>query len=497
MTQRFYSMFDLQDPTNRDRVAMLREGVRMIEADPLTGMGPNMVERLYIRFRDTEAVERVNPHLHNVPMQIAAERGLPALGVWVWFVGAPRSGPWPLLRRGRAGFWPPPGSAPLPPCSAPGMFEHNFGDSEFLMLFLVLITLPFAAERDDPAEGPASRGDTLSGDSVPSHPSVLAASRARELVARFPASSVLIVGDVMLDQFVVGRVSRISPEAPVPVVEHDHDEYRIGGAGNVAANVRALGVGRRTGGAGRAGPQRGTPAPRTDAAPDRLRRPGGGSGRPTTTKQRIVTTRNQQVARVDYEADTEAAGAVEAQIVAQALGAARPGRRRHRLRLPQGRRHARPGGGARGAGAGPGACRCWSIRRSRTSTYYAGTTLVTPNHHEAEMATHLRIRTDEDARRAGHVFVGTGALQQRAHHAWRARHVAGGPVGRGPLPGGGARGRGRHRRGRHRHRNAGSGLAAGASLAEAAQLANQAAGIVVRRFGPATVTPDELLAEFA
>ena len=41
----------------------------------------------------------------------------------------------------------------------------------------------------------------------------------------------------MLDQFVVGRVSRISPEAPVPVVEHDHDEYRIGGAGNVAHNV--------------------------------------------------------------------------------------------------------------------------------------------------------------------------------------------------------------------------------------------------------------------
>ena len=80
VTERFYSMFDLKDPTSRDRVAMLREGVRMIEADPLTGMGPNMVERQYIRFRDTDSVERVNPHLHNVPMQIAAERGLPALG---------------------------------------------------------------------------------------------------------------------------------------------------------------------------------------------------------------------------------------------------------------------------------------------------------------------------------------------------------------------------------------------------------------------------------
>ena len=104
VTQRFYSMFDLNDPTSRDRVAMMREGVRMIAADPLTGMGPNMVERQYIRFRDPEAVERVNPHLHNVPMQIAAERGLPALGAWLWFVGSAAAGLWALLRDGRHRF---------------------------------------------------------------------------------------------------------------------------------------------------------------------------------------------------------------------------------------------------------------------------------------------------------------------------------------------------------------------------------------------------------
>ena len=69
----------------------------------------------------------------------------------------------------------------------------------------------------------------------------LSPERARALVSRFHSMSVLVVGDVMLDQFVIGRVNRISPEAPVPVVEHDHDEYRIGGAGNVAHNVRALG----------------------------------------------------------------------------------------------------------------------------------------------------------------------------------------------------------------------------------------------------------------
>ena len=101
VTQRFYSMFNLKDPTSRDRVAMMREGFRMIGADPLTGMGPNMVEREYIRFRDPEAVERVNPHLHNVPMQIAAERGVPALAAWLWFVGSAAVGLWGLLRSGR------------------------------------------------------------------------------------------------------------------------------------------------------------------------------------------------------------------------------------------------------------------------------------------------------------------------------------------------------------------------------------------------------------
>ena len=51
----------------------------------------------------------------------------------------------------------------------------------------------------------------------------------------------LIIGDLMLDHFVIGRVDRISPEAPVPVVQFDHEEYRLGGAANVAHNVAALG----------------------------------------------------------------------------------------------------------------------------------------------------------------------------------------------------------------------------------------------------------------
>src|ERR671921_1341135 len=63
----------------------------------------------------------------------------------------------------------------------------------------------------------------------------------RALLERGRSRAVLIVGDLMLDHFVIGRVERISPEAPVPVVQFDHEEYRLGGAANVAHNVAALG----------------------------------------------------------------------------------------------------------------------------------------------------------------------------------------------------------------------------------------------------------------
>ena len=154
ITARAYSMFDLNDPTNRDRVAMLRSGVRMVRDHPLTGVGPDMVKVVYADYRDAAAVEPATLHLHNVPMQIAAERGLVALGVWVWFivrlaVDLVRRLRLPSARPLAAG-----GLAALTAMLAAGMFEYNFGDSEFLVLLLVLVTLPFAAlgrEPDRPA----------------------------------------------------------------------------------------------------------------------------------------------------------------------------------------------------------------------------------------------------------------------------------------------------------------------------------------------------------
>lgn len=149
--QRFYSIFDLNDPTTRDRIAMMRAGERIIRAHPIAGVGPNGVERVYPEYRDPDAVLKVAPHLHNVPLQIAAERGLPALALWVWFIGGIVTGSAALFRNasreGPIRFLAAAALAAVVSMLGAGMFEHNFGDSEFLILFLVLVTLPFAAAR--------------------------------------------------------------------------------------------------------------------------------------------------------------------------------------------------------------------------------------------------------------------------------------------------------------------------------------------------------------
>jgi O-antigen ligase len=151
VARRMTSVFDLQDPSNRDRVSMLQTGVAMTRAHPLTGVGPNMVERVYVQYRAPGAVEPVNQHLHNVPMQIAAERGIPALAVFLWFVIRLGRALLKMFRAGDNRVLAATGIASLVAMLAAGMFEYNFGDSEFQMLFLVLITLPFAAMRPETA----------------------------------------------------------------------------------------------------------------------------------------------------------------------------------------------------------------------------------------------------------------------------------------------------------------------------------------------------------
>ncbi len=278
----------------------------------------------------------------------------------------------------------------------------------------------------------------------------------------------MVVGDVMLDQFTIGRVQRISPEAPVPVVEHIGDEVRLGGAANVAHNIRALGATPRL--VGLVG---------ADDAAATLRRALGDAGidaaglvedpaRPTTRKVRIVTTRHQQVARVDYESDAEAAGDVEAALLAAVD------------RAVVGAAVVVVSDYLKGA-VTPGLMRRLAERRAATGlavlvdpkiphlATYAGASLITPNHHEAEVATHTRIRTDADARDAARAFRAlarsTSVMITRGEHGlWLAEGApapAGQPAHETPLvvetnlaaqrP----RGRRRDRRRRHGHRHAG------------------------------------------
>ena len=145
VTTRFMSMFDARDPTRVDRVTMLRVGSRMVTANPLVGVGPARVGDRYREFLDPSEPEHVNPHLHNVPMQIAAERGLPALAAWAWMIVVLVVDMTRRLKIPDARFLAAAALGCVVAMFAAGLAEYNFGDSEFLMLFLVLMTLPYAA----------------------------------------------------------------------------------------------------------------------------------------------------------------------------------------------------------------------------------------------------------------------------------------------------------------------------------------------------------------
>jgi O-antigen ligase len=151
------SIFDTSDPANRDRIVMWKIGADMVRDHPVFGVGPEMIHKRYVeyRVRYPEAVNEHNQHLHNAPIQIAAERGIPALVIWLWFVVVAARDLWRQIRARIATDVAGAGLAALVAMLAAGLFEWNFGDSEFLMLLLGLLTLPYAAaRRSDPAVAP-------------------------------------------------------------------------------------------------------------------------------------------------------------------------------------------------------------------------------------------------------------------------------------------------------------------------------------------------------
>jgi O-antigen ligase len=169
ITNRFYSMFDAKDPTSVDRITMLRVGTRMVKAHPLTGVGPTLVENRYREYLSSSEPQHVNPHLHNVPVQIAAERGLPALAVWIALMVTLMVGLFRRLKIPEARLPAAAALAAIIAMLAAGEFEYNFGDSEFLMLFLVLMTLPYAASAGVVAAQHDSRAADAARPATPSH----------------------------------------------------------------------------------------------------------------------------------------------------------------------------------------------------------------------------------------------------------------------------------------------------------------------------------------
>lgn len=145
------SRLTLLDESSRDRYYMWQAGLDMVLERPVFGQGPGMIEVVYPRYRWPEAPNPRQPHLHNNVMQLAAERGLPGLAFFLWWVGVAFLAALREAQRSSAAL-PGAGWAPAGVLAAQsavfvgGLFEYNLGDSEVLMLVLLLTAVPFATQ---------------------------------------------------------------------------------------------------------------------------------------------------------------------------------------------------------------------------------------------------------------------------------------------------------------------------------------------------------------
>jgi len=317
-------------------------------------------------------------------------------------------------------------------------------------------------------------------------------ARPDEIVRAFAGKCILIVGDVMLDEYVWGKVRRISPEAPVPVLDFTHRTRQPGGAANTAANVLSLGGRALLGGVVGADSQ-GT------QLLDLLRAAGGDvqglvvvEGRWTTTKTRLLA-HSQQVVRVDYERPDPLPAASEDELLdwarrqigridacvlsdyAKGVVSARLAERFIRLA----RENGKP---------------VLVDPKGTNFAKYRGATLVKPNLHEVERFLNHEVKEEaalvEAGRRLLDVLEGSAVLITRGSEGmclFRADaplvHLPSTAQAVYDVTGAGDTVAG----------TLALAMAAGAALEPAARLANQAAGIVVGKVGTAQVTPEELL----
>jgi D-beta-D-heptose 7-phosphate kinase/D-beta-D-heptose 1-phosphate adenosyltransferase len=322
-------------------------------------------------------------------------------------------------------------------------------------------------------------------------PAPLTRDRLLHLIGRMKESRVVVVGDIMLDRYLVGETERLSPEAPVPVVTVRERHARLGGAANVAMNVAALGA--RALLVGVVGDDIDGGAIRQELAVARLedRFVVTVAGRPTTSKTRIIA-RSQQIVRIDDEIDSLLDGTDLERLIRIARDALADA---DALLLEDYNKGALP---PRLIAAVMEVARRRGIPivvdpKFRQFFEYAGATVFKPNRRELESALGAAVDLQNGnalpqvlARlKVDNLLVTLGAEGMvLVMKDGSTTHIP--SIARDIYDVSGA--------GDTVTAWMGTALAGGASIREAAQLANYAAGVEVSTAGVATVSPEEVLA---
>ncbi|HEX5411489.1 MAG TPA: O-antigen ligase family protein [Terriglobia bacterium] len=145
-----------RDPALSIRFEMWQTGLNMIRIHPWVGVGPNNIPQVYELYLPSGLAPEpgFHDHMHDNFIQFAAERGLPCLAAWIWFMAALLWQMWKVRRRCRAGRWLIDGAiAGWLAVIVEGFFEFNFGTSPVLMVFLFVVSTPFVAEQIEAAAG--------------------------------------------------------------------------------------------------------------------------------------------------------------------------------------------------------------------------------------------------------------------------------------------------------------------------------------------------------
>jgi O-antigen ligase len=164
LVHRVTSIFNPRDISNYDRLCMLEAGLTMVRESPVFGIGPDVVRHRYALYRPPSAPRYNVPHLHNSLLQLAAERGLPALASYLGLTLAAMGLAWRRFRqeggtRGpRADLWIGALLAILA-FNVAGLFENNWGDAEVQRTALFALAIPFCLEAAEPDEERPRTGD--------------------------------------------------------------------------------------------------------------------------------------------------------------------------------------------------------------------------------------------------------------------------------------------------------------------------------------------------